>query len=82
MVIFSGPQPNWDPDIVEALDDDFDFDNPDNQLDDDFISKAMAPGGEGMDYKGEGCVYLHKGQCFMASYVFKIVDCLSILKYD
>lgn len=35
-----GPQPNWDPDIVEALDDDFDFDNPDNQLEDDFIQIA------------------------------------------
>ena len=37
---FVGPQPDWDPDIVEALDDDFDFDDPDNQLDDDFIVKA------------------------------------------
>ncbi|KAM3930808.1 protein LTV1 homolog isoform 2-T2 [Leptodactylus fuscus] len=29
-----------DPDIVAALDDDFDFDNPENQLDDDFILQA------------------------------------------
>lgn len=35
-----GPQPDWDPDIVEALDEDFDFDNPDNQLEDDFIQAA------------------------------------------
>ncbi|KAL5021125.1 hypothetical protein ScPMuIL_000280 [Solemya velum] len=35
-----GPQPDWDPDIVEALDDDFNFDAPENQLDDDFMSKA------------------------------------------
>lgn len=39
-----GPQPDWDPDIVEALDDDFDFDDPDNQLDDDFILKANNDG--------------------------------------
>ncbi|KAG8577521.1 hypothetical protein GDO81_010209, partial [Engystomops pustulosus] len=32
-----------DPDIVAALDDDFDFENPDNQLDDDFILHANDP---------------------------------------
>lgn len=36
-----GPQPDWDPDVVAALDDDFDHDNPENELDDDFISQAM-----------------------------------------
>lgn len=41
-----GPRPDWDPDIVEALDDDFDFENPDNQLDDDFITQAMVSGEE------------------------------------
>ena len=41
----TGPQPTWDPDIVAALDDDFDFDDPENQLDDDFIAKATAEGG-------------------------------------
>lgn len=29
-----------DPDIVAALDEDFDFDDPDNLLDDDFVIKA------------------------------------------
>ncbi|XP_066461563.1 protein LTV1 homolog [Eleutherodactylus coqui] len=29
-----------DPDIVAALDEDFDFDNPENQLDDDFVLQA------------------------------------------
>lgn len=29
-----------DPDIVAALDEDFDYDDPDNLLDDDFIAKA------------------------------------------
>lgn len=40
---YSGPQPDWDPDIVEGLDEDFDFNNPDNVLDDDFMLKANAP---------------------------------------
>ena len=31
-----------DPDIVAALDDDFNYDDPDNELDDDFV--AMADG--------------------------------------
>ena len=42
-----GPQPDWDPDIVQALDDDVDFEDPDMLLDDDFISKANA--GDGYD---------------------------------
>ena len=37
-----GPQPDWDPDIVAALDDDFNFEDPDNQLDDDFFTVANA----------------------------------------
>ena len=32
---------------MAALDDDFDFDNPANQLDDDFITAANASGDEG-----------------------------------
>lgn len=31
-----------DPDIVAALDEDFDYDDPDNVLDDDFIVKANS----------------------------------------
>lgn len=34
-----------DPDIVAALDEDFDYDDPDNVLDDDFILKANSVGG-------------------------------------
>ncbi|XP_008588237.1 PREDICTED: protein LTV1 homolog isoform X2 [Galeopterus variegatus] len=47
----SGPRLDFDPDIVAALDDDFDFDNPDNLLEDDFIFQANMPTGEeeGMD---------------------------------
>ncbi|XP_031417993.1 protein LTV1 homolog isoform X2 [Clupea harengus] len=36
----SGPRLDMDPDIVAALDDDFDYDDPENVLDDDFIVKA------------------------------------------
>uniref|UniRef100_A0A8C2NL23 Protein LTV1 homolog n=1 Tax=Capra hircus TaxID=9925 RepID=A0A8C2NL23_CAPHI len=39
----SGPRLDFDPDIVAALDDDFDFDNPDNLLEDDFILQASKP---------------------------------------
>uniref|UniRef100_A0A250Y1K6 Protein LTV1 homolog n=1 Tax=Castor canadensis TaxID=51338 RepID=A0A250Y1K6_CASCN len=42
----SGPRLDFDPDIVAALDDDFDFDNPDNLLEDDFIFQANKPSGE------------------------------------
>ena len=35
-----GPRLDMDPDIVAALDDDFDYDDPENVLDDDFIVKA------------------------------------------
>lgn len=41
----SGPRLDMDPDIVAALDEDFDYDDPDNILDDDFISKANSAGG-------------------------------------
>nr|CAG4641818.1 EOG090X08PQ [Eurycercus lamellatus] len=47
----SGPRPDLDPDIVAALDDDFNFDDPENELEDDFI--AVANGGasdEELDY--------------------------------
>lgn len=33
---------DMDPDIVAALDEDFDYDDPDNMLDDDFIVKANS----------------------------------------
>ncbi|MEE6475544.1 hypothetical protein FKM82_010794 [Ascaphus truei] len=38
-----GPRLDMDPDIVAALDDDFDFDDPENQLDDNFIVQANDP---------------------------------------
>ncbi|KAG8508904.1 Protein LTV1, partial [Galemys pyrenaicus] len=49
----SGPRLDFDPDIVAALDDDFDFDDPDNLLEDDFILQANKPTEEeeGMDIR-------------------------------
>lgn len=47
----SGPRPDWDPDIVAALDDDFDFENPDNELDDNFMD--LANGGVDFDEADE-----------------------------
>lgn len=39
-----------DPDIVAALDEDFNYDDPDNLLDDDFILKAnCAKGAEDVE---------------------------------
>lgn len=39
-----GPLIGWDPDIVEALDEDFDLDDPENLLDDNFVLKANQDG--------------------------------------
>ncbi|XP_016415677.1 protein LTV1 homolog isoform X1 [Sinocyclocheilus rhinocerous] len=44
----SGPRLDMDPDIVAALDEDFDFDNPENMLEDDFIIKANDIMGDGV----------------------------------
>lgn len=41
-----GPRPDLEPDIVAALDDDFDFNDPDNQLDDNFMELAMGVVGD------------------------------------
>lgn len=44
-----GPQLDWDPEVMAAMDDDFDFEDPDNELDDDFVAHAMAEGGDDSD---------------------------------
>lgn len=64
----SGPRLDWDPEIVEALDDDFDFENPDNQLDDNFMEVAMEGGAideeeEWEDEEGEGDVDSNDADC-------------------
>lgn len=38
----SGPQLDLDPDVVAAMDEDFNFDDPENQLEDNFIEMANA----------------------------------------
>lgn len=38
-----------DPDIVAALDEDFDFDDPENILEDDFIVKANSAAGASLE---------------------------------
>ncbi|XP_063054401.1 protein LTV1 homolog [Engraulis encrasicolus] len=38
----SGPRLDMDPDIVAALDEDFDYDDPENMLDDDFVVQANS----------------------------------------
>ena len=60
-VLPRGPQPDWDPDIVEALDDGLDLDDPDNILEDNFILMANAEGGEGE------CSYGYAGRNYMDS---------------
>lgn len=40
----SGLRLDLDPDIVAAMDDDFNFDDPDNELEDDFVIMANQPG--------------------------------------
>nr|CAG4646376.1 EOG090X08PQ [Macrothrix elegans] len=44
----SGPRPDLDPDVIAALDDDFDYEDPENELEDDFMALANAtpPDGE------------------------------------
>lgn len=40
----SGPRLDLDPDIVAALDEDFDYDDPENELEDNFMELANAEG--------------------------------------
>ncbi|CAG2172558.1 unnamed protein product [Oppiella nova] len=46
-----GPQPDWDPEVVAAMDEDFDFDDPNNQIDDDFVLQAEEEVGEESHHK-------------------------------
>ncbi|XP_046857414.1 protein LTV1 homolog isoform X1 [Xenia sp. Carnegie-2017] len=50
-----GPRPDWDPDIVAALDDALDLDDPDNILEDDFVLKANESHEETRFRLGENC---------------------------
>ncbi|XP_074595600.1 LTV1 ribosome biogenesis factor [Brevipalpus obovatus] len=46
-VLPTGPQPDLDPDVMAALDDDFDFENPNNVIDEDFVAQALF--GDGVE---------------------------------
>ncbi|KAK6622588.1 hypothetical protein RUM43_008430 [Polyplax serrata] len=46
-----GPRPELDPDIVAAMDDDFDYDNPENILEENFMELANQSGSE--EYNNE-----------------------------
>ena len=48
-----GPRPDLDPDVVAALDDDFNYSDPENELEDNFIELANAEGAEGIEYDGK-----------------------------
>ncbi|XP_062244318.1 protein LTV1 homolog [Platichthys flesus] len=48
----SGPRLDMDPDIVAALDEDFDYEDPDNILDDDFMTQANTASAA-VDAKGD-----------------------------
>lgn len=41
---YVGLRLDLDPDVVAAMDDDFDFENPDNELEDDFVIMANQAG--------------------------------------
>lgn len=52
----SGLQLDLDPDIVAAMDDDFDYDDPENELEDNFFELAnVAKDNDGDDYEGKHC---------------------------
>lgn len=53
MHVCVGPQLDWDPDVVAGLDVDFDFDDPNNILEDDFVTIAEGPVPESTEYNME-----------------------------
>jgi protein LTV1 len=49
----TGPQLHLDPDVVAAMDDDFDYDDPENQLEDDFMKLANAEDDDNEEFNGD-----------------------------
>jgi len=56
--ILSGPRPDLDPDVVAALDDALDLNDPDNVLDDDFVIKVITI--HGIDMSLQFCISVVK----------------------
>lgn len=54
----SGLQLDLDPDIVAAMDDDFDYDDPENELDDNFVQLANAINSDNEISQEESGMYL------------------------
>lgn len=50
-----GPQIDWDPDVVAALHEDFNYDDPENVLEDNFISVAAEGNNIDDDVDGDNC---------------------------
>ncbi|XP_044753243.1 protein LTV1 homolog [Coccinella septempunctata] len=76
----AGPQLDLDPEIVAALDDDFNFDDPDNQLEDNFIELAngVASDDEQMDvYDEDECTDSSATESG-SEYVDDESDCFSV----
>ncbi|RWS22608.1 protein LTV1-like protein [Leptotrombidium deliense] len=51
-----GPLVDWDPDVVAALDEDFDYNDPNNIIDDDFVTQAMCSGDESQEQSDDESV--------------------------
>jgi protein LTV1 len=49
----TGPQLDWDPDIVAAMDEDFNFEDPDNELEDNFMELATGINDEDGEWEDE-----------------------------
>ena len=54
VICWAGPRLDWDPDIVAGLDEDFNYDDPDNQLDDNFMDMANEEMEEGQECEKQG----------------------------
>lgn len=48
----AGPRLDWDPDVVAAMDEDFNYEDPDNMLEDNFMELAHGPAGESDEDEG------------------------------
>lgn len=68
-----GPQPTWDPDVVAGMDEDFDYNDPDNILDDDFVVLANDMQ-RGVDFRDET-------KCTVGEDGYEDVDSCSIASY-
>ncbi|OWR44534.1 LTV1 protein [Danaus plexippus plexippus] len=68
-----------DPDVVAALDEDFDFDDPDNELEDNFIEMAMGEGRPNMPSWDKEDTKSRFSQYSMSSSVIRRNEGLSLL---